>query len=296
VTVTLIVNPYANRWRARDAIPKIERALLDAGVRYDLQLTHAPGEAIQKAEAAARAGSEGVLAAGGDGTVHEVVNGLIRAAGDAPTVPLGIVPVGSGNDFSDMAGLPRDFRAMAAMVAKGHTRLVDAARVNDRFFNNNCAVAMEPLVTLENDRMTRLQGQLRYGVALMRALLRLRAWQMEIEWDGGSYEGPIFLFSICNGPRIGSMFRMAPAAAIDDGILDFVMAPEIPKRTVMAILPRLINGSHVDHPAITTGRSTQLHIRSRPATPLHADGEVLSEGVSDLRVRVLPGKLTLLSP
>jgi diacylglycerol kinase (ATP) len=118
---------------------------------------------------------------------------------------------------------------------------------------------------------------------------------MTIEWDGGGFEGPTYLFSICNGPRIGSMFRMAPAAQIDDGVLDFVLVPEVSKRTVLAILPRLLNGSHVDHPQVTTGRSRHFHITSRPTTPLHADGEILSEAISELTCRILPGKLTLLT-
>lgn len=289
----VIFNPYANRWKARTAAPDFLDALTRAGIDHDLHRTEAPGEAIQVAAAAARQGYGCVIAVGGDGTVSETVNGLLRAAGDGETLPLGILPVGSGNDFSDMAGVPRESEEVAQMIRAGRTRQVDVAQVNERYFDNNCAVAMEPLVSVEHEKMTRFHGNLRYGVAVLRALIKLRAWEMSIEWDGGGYEGPTFLFSICNGPRIGSMFRMAPEARIDDGLLDFVLVPEVSKRTVLAILPRLLKGSHVAHPRVTTGRSREFHITSRPTTPLHADGEILSEAISEITCRVLPGKLTL---
>ena len=125
-----------------------------------------------------------------------MVNGLLQAAGDGVTMPLGIMPVGTGNDFNDMAGLPRDLGHAARVIAAGHTRQVDAGIVNGRFFDNNCAVAMEPLVTIENVKINRLSGNIRYIAALVKALIKLQAWQMHIEWEGGGHERAD-LFAFC---------------------------------------------------------------------------------------------------
>jgi diacylglycerol kinase (ATP) len=132
-------------------------------------------------------------------------------------------------------------------------------------------------------------------VALVRALVRLRAWQMEITGDGLNYSGPVYLLSICNGPRTGG-FMMAPTAVIDDGRLDVVFAPEVPKSTVLAILLRLLRGTHIAHTAVTYTPATSLTIRSRPGTPVHADGELMGEAETAVTYRLLPGKLNLISP
>src|SRR5690606_14030555 len=213
-------------------IPLVKSALAEGGVRADVVLTAAPDEGIELARRAALAGYDAVVAAGGDGTISEVANGLIQAAGDGPTRPLGVLPIGTGNDFSDMTGTPRALAEAVAVIAGGRTRQVDAARVNDRFFDNNCALAMEPMVTLENVKIKRLSGNTRYLVALVRALLKLKAWNMRVRWDDGEIEGPTLLLSVCNSPRTGGVFLMAPPARVDDGLLDFVYAPEMSRARV----------------------------------------------------------------
>ena len=244
-------------------------------------------------------GYDAVIAAGGDGTVHEVVNGLIADAGDAPTKPLGVMPVGTGNDFNDMAGLPRDLLSAARIIAGGRTRQVDAGCVTAdgvvRYFDNNCALAMEPVVTIENVRMTKLSGNVRYVAAVLKSLAKLSAWHMRITWDDGQYEGPILLLSICNSPRTGGLFRMAPEAKMDDGLFDFVFAPDLSLPRIIALLPRLLQGTHVQDEQVTYGRTSQLTVESEPGSPVHADGEVLSESAQRFTYEVLPGKITLLT-
>lgn len=291
----VILNPYANRWHARRKIGRVERALATAGVRFDLRLTTKAGDAETLAFEAARAGHRPIIAAGGDGTVSEVVNGLLRAADGAATTPLGVLPIGTGNDFADMAGVPRDLLRAARAIASGATRQLDAARVNDRYFGNNCALAMEPLVTIENTRIRRVSGNLRYLLSLARALRKLTAWHMRIRWDDGEHVGPVFLLSVCNGPRCGGLFRMAPDARMDDGLLDFVLAPQMPKRRVVALLWGLLRARHTRHPLVRVGRTRRLLVESEPGTPLHADGEVLTESARRVEYEVLPGRITLLA-
>jgi diacylglycerol kinase (ATP) len=291
----VILNPYANRWGARAQAPRVAEAFRAAGFDCDLTITATPGEGTPAAEVAARENYDAIVAAGGDGTINEVINGLIRAAGDGPTRPFGIVPIGTANDFNLMAGLPKTVEESVGVIVAGRTRRIDAGQVNERYFINNSAAAMEPMVTLENIKMKRLSGEMRYVVALLRALAKLKPWTMALAWDGGGYEGPAYLLSVCNSPRTGG-FMMAPGAALDDGLLDMVFAPQVSKGAVVSILLRLMRGEHIHHPAVTFRRVTAIDVTSAPGTPLHSDGELFAEAATRVRYRVLPGKVTLLTP
>lgn len=293
--VKVVLNPYANRWGAKAQAEETAEAFRAAGVECDLVVTETARQGVSIAEAAAREGYDAVAAAGGDGTINEVINGLIRAAGDGPTVPFGIIPLGTANDFNLMAGLPDTVEDSVRVIAAGKTRRIDAGQVNDRFFINNSAAAMEPMVTIENIKMTRLSGEIRYIVALLRALLKLKPWQMKLTWDGGGYEGPAYLLSVCNSPRTGG-FMMAPGAELDDGLLDMVFAPQVSKGAVISILLKLMQGKHIHHPAVTFQRITAIDLTSTPGTPLHSDGELFAESAETVSYRVLPGKVTLLTP
>ena len=293
--VKVILNPYANRWGAKAQAPATAAAFRAAGVECDLEVTTGPRQGDALAEAAARAGYDAVIAAGGDGTINEVINGVLRAAGDGPTVPFGIVPLGTANDFNLMAGLPKTVEESIRVIAAGRTHQIDAGQVNERFFINNSAAAMEPMVTLENIKMKRLSGEVRYIVALLRALARLKPWNMTLAWDGGGYEGPAYLLSVCNTARTGG-FMMAPGALLDDGLLDMVFAPQVSKGSVISILLKLMRGEHIHHPAVTFQRVTAIDLTSAPGTPVHSDGEVFTEAATTVSYRVLPGRVALLAP
>jgi diacylglycerol kinase (ATP) len=293
--VKVILNPYANRWKAQQRNTELKAALDAAAFAYDLVPTEAAQHGIKLAKTAVSEGYDAVIAAGGDGTISEVVNGLMLAAGDGDPLPLGILPMGSANDFSDLLGLPRDLTAATQLIAAGKTRKLDIGRVNDHFFLNNSAIGMEPMVTIESQKINWLSGSARYMAALVRALIRLRAWHMKIKWDNGSYEGNTFLLSMCNGPRTGG-FPMAPGAELDDGLLDFVFNFEMPKRTLMHLLLKLMKGTHIDHPLVKFARTTQLTIECEQGLPLHADGEILGTAVSSITYQVLPAKIPIFTP
>ncbi|MGB1254085.1 MAG: diacylglycerol/lipid kinase family protein, partial [Candidatus Promineifilaceae bacterium] len=234
----VILNPSANNWRAQKQIPQIEQALASSGIDYELCITERKKQATELAASAVEAGFDTVMAAGGDGTIHEVVNGLIGQSGSAATTPLGILPIGTGNDLSDMLNLSRDVEQAVQTIVSGRSRQIDIGRVTidgkHHYFDNNCAVAMEPLITAEYNQLGRLSGVPRYVAAVIKGLFKLRPWPMKLEWDDGSYEGDILVGSVCNGPRTGSTFLMSPDAKVDDGLFDFVFVPKIPMRTVLS--------------------------------------------------------------
>jgi len=295
MNVKVILNPYANRWKAQQRDTELKSALNAAGFAYDLVSTEAPKHAITLAETAVSQGYDAVIAAGGDGTISEVVNGLLRAAGEGDPLPLGILPMGSANDFSDLLGLPHDLTAAARLIATGRTRKLDAGRVNNHFFINNSAIGMEPMVTIKSQKIKHLSGGTRYMAAMLRTLIQLRSWHMSIKWDNGSYTGNCILLSMCNGPRTGG-FPMAPGAELDDGLLDFVFAPDMPKLMLVQVLVKLIKGTHITHPLVTFARTTRLTVECEQGLPLHADGEILGTAVRSITYQVLPAKTLIFTP
>jgi len=296
VSARVILNPYSGRWKAHKRWEEAEAALRLAGIAFDLVMSEHPGHGIDLALRAARAGCSPIIVAGGDGAIGEVVNGLHRAGPDGVLGPLGILPLGTANDLVHNLGLPLDLVDSARTIAAGHTRRIDLGQANEWVFANNSAVGLEPIVTLYNIRMVRLQGVLRYLVAALRAINDRPRWTMQVTWDDGEYAGPVSLVSVGNCPLTGGLFRMAPAADPADGRLTFVLGYAPTRRKMLSLLPRTINGSFVRDPAIQQHHTTRLRIECEPATPIQLDGEIRSEGLHEITYQVLPAHLDVLAP
>jgi diacylglycerol kinase (ATP) len=295
--IKVIVNPYAGRWKAQAAIPSIEENLRGLGMAFDLVVTDAPNHGIEIARQAASEGYDAVVAAGGDGTVSEVVNGLVLAVGESPGAvagPLGIIPLGSANDLGDMLKLSHDVAEACRCIQAGRTRVIDVGWVNGRCFDNNSAVGLEPMVTLRQSQMKRLKGIPRYVLAALLTILRHRDWQMTVEWDDGRFEGPAALASVGNSPRTGGTFYMTPRAELDDGRLDFILGGGMSRLRLLRLLPMTFDGRHVDEPEIIYGRTTRLTVTCQPSTPIQADGELFDLAATQIEYRVLPGKLRVI--
>jgi len=295
--VKIIVNPYSGRWKAQAAIPAIEDNLRKLGMAFDLVAMEAPNQGIDMARQAASERYDAVVAAGGDGAISEVVNGLVMAAGESPgTVagPLGIIPLGSANDLADVLDLPSDVAEACRRIQAGRSRVIDVGWVNGRYFDNNSAVGLEPMVTVQQSRMKRVKGTPRYILAALLTILRHRDWQMTVEWDSGRFSGQAALVSVGNSPRTGGAFYMTPRAELDDGQLDFILGGGMTRLRLLRLLPTTFDGRHVDEPEITSGRTTRLTITCQPSTPIQADGELFDPAATRVEYRVLPGKLRVI--
>lgn len=296
----IILNPYSGRYTGRRRWPEAQAALQAAGFAYELVSTERPGHARELAREAARAGYLPIVAAGGDGTVSEVVNGLADAAVDEqPLGPLGILPVGTANDIVDTLGIPRDLGAAARVLAHGRARLMDLGQVSGRLFVNNSAIGLEPFVTLIQQRYRRIQGPPRYLLAALRGIAARPRWNMRLEWDAGEYEGPVSLVAIGNGPRSGGLFYMAPHADMFDGRLTFVYGFRAGRLQLLRLLPRTMRpgaGSYVEMDGIREIHATWLRVSIDPPAPAHADGEVFAPAIDQLEYRILPARLRVLVP
>ena len=292
----VILNPYSGRWLAQKRRPEMEAALKAAGLEYEIAETGGPGEGVTLAEAAARQGFSPIIAAGGDGAIGEVINGLHRAAPQGPLGPLGLMPLGTANDLVHNLGLPLDLGDMARAIAGGKTRRIDLGTANEWVFDNNSAIGLEPMVTLYNIRMVRLRGVIRYLVAALRAINQKPAWAMRLEWDDGGYEGPVSLVSVGNCAVTGGLFRMAPAADPTDGKITFVYAYAPTRLKMLSLLPRAISGDYVKDPAVHQHHTTHLRISMSPESPIQVDGEIRSHALSAVDYGVLPARLDVLVP
>lgn len=294
----VILNPYADRWRAGARRPEAEAALKTVGLEYALDVTERPGHGMELASEAVRQGFDPIISAGGDGSLNEVLNGILQAIGDQHPPSLGILPLGTANDVVDNLNMPRDLIQAASVIASGHSRMVDVCEVNGRYFVNNAGIGLEPYVTSIQQRMTHTSGILRYLLATLTAISHNPQWEMQLDWQDGHHAGPVTLVSIGNFPRTGGIFYTAPHADGFDGLLTFVYG-YIPSRVgILQVLPKTMKagkGNYVEHPSVHEAHSPWLRVRVSPPSPAHADGELFSEASQELHYRVHPARLPLLT-
>lgn len=295
----VILNPYAGRWLALHRKHEVENALRTAGIDYELVTTNGPGQGIDLTVAAVRQGFSPIISAGGDGSINEVINGIMQAAGDNTPVPFGVIPLGTANDLVDNLGLPKDINVAVKVIATGNIRWMDLCQVNDRFFGNNAAIGLEPFITLIQQDISRIQGTLRYLVAAIKGILANPQWTMHLEWEGGEYDGPVTLVTVGNSPRTGGLFYMTPHANPFDGKLTFVYGFMATRLQILRLFPRTMKpglGSYIEHSSIHEINSSWLKVHSTNPTPAHTDGEIISKAITDLEYHVIPGRLPILFP
>jgi len=294
----IILNPYANRWMAKAQQPEAEAALKSAGIDFELVLTEYPGHGIDIAAQALRDGYNPIIAAGGDSTFSEVINGLMGGTGDSPiNANFGILPMGTANDLADNLGIPNNLAEAAKIIAAGHTRRLDICEVNQRYFVNNSGVGLETAVSVQQTKMTRVHGILRYLLATVITIFRNPQWEMEITWDDGQYIGPVTLVSVGNNPRTGGIFYTVPHATPFDGKLSFVYGHVATRIATLRLLPKIMKsgqGNYTEHPNVHEHHCTWLKIKTQPETPVHADGEVFQDAANEIHYRVHPGSVAML--
>jgi diacylglycerol kinase family enzyme len=270
------------------------------GYRAVFQPTAGHGDGETLALKAASDGYAIVAAAGGDGTVHEVANGILRAA--RPDVALAVLPVGSANDYAHSLGLDGNWWVDFDRVTGFRSVDVGTVRGSDgreRFFVNGLGLGFNGAVTLESERIRWLRGVFLYCLALLRALYRhFSCPQMVVTIDGNARQTPTLALTVAIGRREGN-FVLAPRAVIDDGLFDYLHAGRIGRAELLRYVPGMITGNlPTDHPALWTGRCRQVQVHSEAPLTVHLDGEIFSrpqDDLHDLEIRMLPAALRVVS-
>lgn len=298
----IILNPSAGRGYAASVEAKIRERFEALGIDYDLVHTRGPGDAIRLAREALQHDFETVVAVGGDGTTHEVINGLMMESNGHPVGNLACIPAGSGNDFAAMNGMPDDIARACALIAQGDTHVVDVGRIviddyPPHYFNNTAGIGFDGLVTKEARRMKRLRGMALYIPAVLRTVfVTLQVMRVRITLDDQVSQMKTLMMTVSNGPREGRTFLVAPHARCDDGLLDLIITDHVSRLTMLRLIPRFMNGSHLTHPAITEYRGKHILIESEDPMPLHLDGEIPCEFAHRIEISIVPGCLRMVGP
>ena len=254
------------------------------------------GDLERQIRAAVEGGVERLIVAGGDGSVHEAVNGIMRANKDAA---LGIIPIGTGNDFAKAANIPLDWQAATRLLADRITsnstiRRIDVGRMNDRYFGNGVGIGFDAKVSRIAADLSWPIGDLIYLVAVFRAMADgIITPYMKIVADDYTWDGPLTLANISNGSWVGGMFHIAPMADQADGELDLLVVAPVSIPRILRLLPKLMQGSHMNEPEISHIAVRKLQITVSAPVPSHMDGEIMPLGTS-FDIEILPGVLGLI--
>ncbi len=290
----LIVNPTARHGETERLMPAIEQLLLH--LPHDLVVTRSAGHAEQLA---ADAGDyDLVVAAGGDGTVHEVLNGLMRIP-EQTRPALGVLPTGSGNDTRRTLGIPADLTQAALALASGERRRFDVGVCNGVYFNNSFAAGLDAKVTakaIEYKTTKQRSGLWLYLSALLHVLFTdMASFDLKVSFDGEAARSiETLIIAVTNGPTYGGGFRITPDACADDGLFDVCMIDPLGLPEALVRLPFVVAGKHTRMKPVHLSRHRSLVIECDCALPAQLDGEVLLE--SRYEISMLPSAIECCVP
>ena len=293
----IIANPAAGRSRAERSAKKLAQAIQGHGERVEVSVTRGPGNAEELAREAVKTGATRVVACGGDGTIHEVVNGLMSAANDADGVALGIISSGRCNDFHFALGLPDSSAKAIDYLVRSTVRSIDLGRIGDRYFTTIVTLGFDSEVSqyVEQGSPPRfLRGTASYLYGAVVKLIKYRSQWVHLKGDFGEFQGDVFLAATGNTSRYGGRMKMTPSAIVDDGLLDVCLVRPVPRLEVLRMIPKTFYGGHVNHPAVSMHRTRRLEIDSREPLWLSADGEPITQ--TPATIEVVPGGLSVLVP
>lgn len=299
-SIKLIVNPNADLGRAWHAAGDL-RPIVEEFGGADWAGTVYPTHAIELARQAAEDGYKLVIAAGGDGTAHEVANGLMKVPRERRP-PMGIVPIGSGNDFSHAVGMdPRPENALR-QIFTGKPRPIDLGWLRDprgreEYWVNAVGIGFDTTVTIRSRRITLLRGFLVYLVAVIQTIiLNHEAPLMSVVTDLENWEQNMLMLVLCNGPREGGGFHVQPDARTDDGIFHYAGVSKVSRPMMFRLLPEVMRGTHGRFKSVRMGQFHRMEIRADRPLYIHTDGEIFAGFGMDVRgleTTILPGEIEI---
>jgi YegS/Rv2252/BmrU family lipid kinase len=299
----IIVNPNANLGHAWRLASDLRLTAQEFG-GADWSGTVYPTHAVELARKAVEDGYERIISAGGDGTIHEIINGLMEFPPDQRP-QMGVVPLGSGNDLAYALGMDPDPGKALRQIFQGEPRLVDVGLVKDgrghqEYWVNTLGIGFDGIVTIHAHNMPYLRGTLMYLISVLKTIfLNHHPIQMTFEMDDHEpWTERILMLTLCNGPREGGGFRIAPDAAPGDGLLNWVSVRKVSRPTMFYMIPKFMRGTHLSSSRVKTGTFRSLHIRGDRPLYVHFDGEVLAGFMSNLQemhVEVIPQAIEFLA-
>lgn len=304
----VIYNPIAGSGRTLKFLPEIKASLTDLGIDIDVVATKSPLDAVKLARQAQDQYSS-VIGIGGDGTVHEIVNGLMLASGEGETIPFGIIPLGNGDDFSKMippetpiGGSPFDWQFAVKKIHSGHTKLFDVGRIvakypdsenHTHYFANSFDVGFGAQGAQNMMRIPKyFKGFAGYFASLVLTLLNYPTLNLNIQIDD---QEPIkqatTMTAVMNGRCFGNGFWICPQSEADDGLLDLLVSQKIGRLTIIRLVPKLMNGTHLGDPVLSFYRGRHFVINADEMFVVETDGELPLPETNRIEIKLLEKRL-----
>jgi diacylglycerol kinase (ATP) len=300
-TLVLIANPRSGRGRVGRELPEVERQLRARGLAYRIEQTEGPGHATRLARAVLEAGDRFLVAAGGDGTIQEVVNGMIE--GDRPVADdavLGVVAAGSGSDFVRTFGLPGDAIRSVKHLTGDRLYPIDVIRVDHdgpqgrgtRYVPNIAEAGLGGAVVARAERLPRGLGPSRYFLGFWLSVGRFRPTEVEVQVDRKRFSGSANNVVVANCQFYGGGMKVSPRSYPGDGLVE-VQISTGPKSEAFTLIPKIYRGEHVPHPHIKELRGRVVEVRAERPLPVEGDGEVLGSTPATFTVVSQPIRLKI---
>jgi diacylglycerol kinase (ATP) len=275
----IIYNPTSGRELFKKHLPQVLQKLENAGYETSAHATTGEGDAIRAAKIAVERRFDIVVAAGGDGTLNEVVNGL---AEQEYRPKLGVIPMGTTNDFARALQIPRDIEKAVDIIVKGDTLPVDIGRMNDRYFINIAGGGRLTELTYEvPSRLKTMMGQLAYYIKGIEMLPSIKATDLTIEYDGKLFEGEAMLFLIALTNSVGGFEKLAPDASINDGLFTLLILKKTNLAEFLRIATLALRGEHLSDERVIYTTANRVKVHSSEKVLINLDGELGGEAPAE---------------
>lgn len=291
IRARLIYNPTSGREEMRRRLPYILQRLEQGGIETSCHATEAKGDAISAASEAVERGYDLIIAAGGDGTLNEVVNGM---SGHASRPALGVLPMGTSNDFARALGIPKRWQSAVDLIVKRHSRPVDIGIADDSYFINIAGGGFLTDLSYEvPSRLKTMIGQLAYYVKGFEKITHFRPTNLRISAEGHEdIEGEFMLFLIANSPSIAGFEKLAPQAQPDDGLFDVLAMKKCNLAEMIRIASMAVRGEHLNDPHMIHFQTSRIVVETDDRVQLNLDGEY--GGTLPRTFTVLPAHLRVM--
>ena len=308
--ILVIYNPIAGRGRVLEYWYRVAKELHQAGVVFEAAATKAPSDAARLAEAATNNYSA-IVGVGGDGTIHEIVNGLMRASNEGETIPLGVIPLGNGDDFAKIippetkiGAKQFDWCEAVKKIAGGNTRLFDVGKIQGgrlqpqmiagpQYFMNGMDIGFGAQTTYNLKHIPGfITGLSAYLTAVIKTLIDYKIPKLRLAMDDHPpFEQEATLTAIMNGRSFGSGFWVCPESSADDGLFDILVSEAVNRLTIMRLVPSLMKGEHLHEPVLKIYRAGRIIIESSEPLMVEVDGEIPYAEAKKLQIELLPKRL-----
>lgn len=287
-----IVNPAAGKGHSIKYLKEIENLFNHRKEEYVLEITKGVGDAINLVRDYVKKEDYRVYSIGGDGTLNEVINGIIPSKSS-----LGVIPAGTGNDFIKSLYNSKDYRNILLNNVEGKEKLIDLAKVNNRYFINISSVGFDAEVTKEARSLKKkrfIPSSLAYVISIFKTIFKFKGMNIQITIDEKTIERKALLVAVANGKYYGGGMKVTPEADIEDGLFDICIVKDLSKFKILTLFPKLIKGTHDSIKEVEFFRGNKIEINSDKNIPINVDGEIFEN--DNIVFELMPKSIKIINP